>query len=86
MNIWDEISFAPQGWQCPVCKRVFSPSTPWCYFCGGGEEKMVTTTNVTVSGETQGMVECSKCGHLLQKDWNWCPWCRWEMRRNDSND
>lgn len=23
-----------QGWQCPVCKRVYSPSTPMCFFCG----------------------------------------------------
>ena len=24
----------PQGWQCPACKRVYSPSYPWCNFCG----------------------------------------------------
>ena len=23
-------------------------------------------------------IECHMCGHRLQKDWNWCPWCRWE--------
>lgn len=22
-----------QGWQCPTCKRVYSPSTPMCYQC-----------------------------------------------------
>lgn len=22
-----------QGWQCPVCRRVYSPSTPMCYVC-----------------------------------------------------
>lgn len=24
----------PQGWQCPCCSRVFSPSTAMCCFCG----------------------------------------------------
>lgn len=27
--------FAQQGWQCPICGRVYSPSTPMCLFCGG---------------------------------------------------
>lgn len=34
---------ASQGWQCPICKRVYSPTTPWCYFCGGKS----TTTSTT---------------------------------------
>ena len=25
-----------QGWQCPICKRVYSPSMTMCSFCGGG--------------------------------------------------
>ena len=46
-------SFAQQGWQCPVCKRVYSPMTPWCYFCGG-ESKTTTTTDETVTISTTG--------------------------------
>lgn len=23
-----------QGWQCPICKRVYSPTTPMCFYCG----------------------------------------------------
>ena len=30
-----------QGWQCPICKRVYSPMTPMCYYCGG-EQKTIT--------------------------------------------
>ena len=30
-----------QGWQCPICKRVYSPLTFMCYFCGG---ETVTST------------------------------------------
>lgn len=37
--MYETTMFAPQGWQCPVCHRVYSPSTPMCYFCGN--------TNVT---------------------------------------
>ena len=32
----------PQGWQCPVCKRVYSPSYPWCNFCGNEKTETVT--------------------------------------------
>ena len=24
---------------------------------------------------------CEGCGHKLQDDWNWCPWCRLETAR-----
>lgn len=27
-------NFAQQGWQCPLCKRVYSPFTPCCFHCG----------------------------------------------------
>lgn len=26
---------AAQGWQCPICKRIYSPTTIMCPFCGG---------------------------------------------------
>ena len=38
---------APQGWQCPVCKRVYSPSTPICYYCGGSTGSTVASTTTT---------------------------------------
>lgn len=45
MEIGDCTRFVPQGWQCPVCKRVYAPGWPFCTSCGGQE---VTVTNVTV--------------------------------------
>ena len=42
---WHTVDFAPQGWQCPICKRVYSPMTPMCYFCGGKTETWSTSTN-----------------------------------------
>lgn len=40
--------FAPQGWQCPICKRVYSPSTPCCFYCGA-ESKVTTSTSATLN-------------------------------------
>ena len=42
-------NFAPQGWQCPICKRVYSPTYPWCIFCGNETVTTTTTTNVPVT-------------------------------------
>jgi len=38
------IDFIPQGWQCPICKRVYSPSTTMCYYCGNEKISAATTT------------------------------------------
>lgn len=38
-----EGGFIPQGWQCPICKRVYAPDWPWCTVCGQG----VTVTTTT---------------------------------------
>lgn len=29
--------FGQQGWICPKCGRVYSPFTPMCLYCGGGD-------------------------------------------------
>ena len=36
--------FASQGWMCPICKRVYSPYTSMCFYCGGGQKTILTTT------------------------------------------
>lgn len=43
----NEFSFAQQGWQCPICKRVYSPYTPSCFCCGN--EQTITTTTGTIT-------------------------------------
>lgn len=40
--------FAQQGWQCPICRRVYSPSTPMCYYCGNEETVTTTSYNFTI--------------------------------------
>ena len=32
-----------QGWQCPICGRVYSPSTPMCFYCQKGTPNVTTT-------------------------------------------
>lgn len=41
-------NFAQQGWQCPICKRVYSPFTPWCLICGNAETYTTTGQTVTI--------------------------------------
>lgn len=26
-----------KGWQCPICGRVYSPTTTMCFYCGNKE-------------------------------------------------
>ena len=33
----DDNFFVRQGWQCPICKRVYSPDTHKCFYCGEGQ-------------------------------------------------
>lgn len=44
-NVW-------KGWQCPICKRIYSPFTSMCLYCGGNQE-----TQTTISPNTGGFVE-----------------------------
>lgn len=79
--MFDNQFFAQQGWQCPICKRVYSPTTAMCYYCGNGET--VTTTTVTVNPqedcwELLPMIltsyppkhkwQCKRCGHEIVTD------------------
>ena len=34
-----------QGWQCPICKRVYSPFTHICTYCGNREVETITLPN-----------------------------------------
>lgn len=39
--------FAPRGWVCPKCGRVYSPSTPMCWYCGDKQITNVPNTTGT---------------------------------------
>lgn len=40
-----ELFSAMQGWQCPICKRVYSPFTQMCLYCGNKEIETTTSPN-----------------------------------------
>ena len=40
--------YAQQGWQCPLCGRVYSPTTLMCYYCGG-QTKTTTHTGAILN-------------------------------------
>lgn len=40
-----ELFSAMQGWQCPICKRVYSPFTNMCLYCGKKEIQVTTLPN-----------------------------------------
>ncbi len=46
MNNFD---FTPQGWECPKCKRVYSPSTMMCVAC---PSLTGSTSNSTITSST----------------------------------
>ncbi len=45
---------AAQGWQCPICKRIYSPTTIMCLYCGGGTK---ATTNTDLEHHTTSNVD-----------------------------
>ena len=36
--------FVSQGWQCPICKRVYSPYMSMCMYCGNGKQAYTVST------------------------------------------
>ena len=61
----------PQGWQCPVCKRVYSPTWPLCTICGGeaqtvaGTNMMVSTSKTPVRDLMVGMATANEFGESM---------------------
>ena len=39
------IEWGQQGWTCPKCGRVYSPSTPMCFYCNNQKTWTSPTTN-----------------------------------------
>ena len=53
---------APQGWVCPKCGRVYSPTTFMCYYCGGEEKTTVSTgTSNSATISTLNFTLCKDC-------------------------
>lgn len=47
---------AMQGWQCPICKRVYSPLMPTCLYCHGDEPEDENIITVSADAPTKKIV------------------------------
>jgi len=59
--------FAAQGWQCPICKRVYSPTTSMCLYCGGEQKTIVSTgtsTDKLIPGEEHEIIRSGDNGKV----------------------
>jgi hypothetical protein len=79
INQYELVSMAQQGWQCPVCKHVFSPSTPVCFYCPPKTETTTNTTHYTGqhSYDTPthtGATSSAELNEMKNQFWNSAPY------------
>jgi len=51
-----------QGWQCPVCKKVYAPSTPMCFDCPQKESMWITNNTSGQAPDIPPVTATSKEG------------------------
>jgi hypothetical protein len=51
-----DFNFIPQGWECPKCKRVYSPTTMMCIACPNLTQG--STGSSTTYGTTTSEAKC----------------------------
>lgn len=54
MSLIDQTIGPRQGWQCPLCRRVYSPDTPTCYSCVPEAGTSTTGTSIADALEKLG--------------------------------
>ena len=47
-------SWGPQGWRCPECGRVYSPTTFMCFYCGNKETTIQTNKTTVIPFDDKG--------------------------------
>jgi len=47
-----QTTFIPQGWECPKCQRVYSPTTSMCTQCPQHIQGVATTGTTLIVGST----------------------------------
>ena len=55
-----------QGWQCPICKRVYNPRQEMCLYCGGGSisSPVTPTKPIRQGGEISWDTISGYCDNL----------------------
>lgn len=60
--------FAWQGWECPKCGRVYSPSTSMCMYCGN--ESVSVNTNALLDFSAMKSKLCDVCDDSVKNNYN----------------
>ena len=47
-------SWGPQGWRCPECGRVYSPTIPMCFYCSNKETTIQTDKTTVIPFDDKG--------------------------------
>lgn len=91
---WSRINlFARQGWQCPICGRVYSPDTGICRYCDKGttadstpkSEQPEQKTGVWLIRRFGADAQCSECKTFfsdvydMENSDNYCRHCGAKM-------
>ena len=56
-------NFIPQGWECPKCKRVYSPTTTMCAQC-----PIQTSTGTSIGIAGLGTTSSTSFTHEFESD------------------
>jgi len=65
-----QTTFIPQGWECPKCKRVYSPTTTMCAHCpqhtqaitSSGTTSTAYLHNFEPDKKSSSKTKCKICG------------------------
>lgn len=72
----DNYNFAQQGWQCPICKRVYSPSTVMCCYCGGDTVISTDVSGTGIDWQKHQSVTQSVTATYTEEDIRMCDYCK----------
>ena len=66
-----QTSFIPQGWECPKCKRVYSPTTSMCAHCPQHTQGITSygTTSTANFHHFEGLGTSGKCKICGKEAW-----------------
>lgn len=64
-------NFIPQGWECPKCKRVYSPTTSMCAHCPQHTQGITSsgTTSTANFHNFEGLGTSCKCKICGKEAW-----------------
>lgn len=69
-------SWGPEGWRCPVCGRVYSPTTPMCFYCNNQQIRNAPSTTPSTIDDSAWWEEYLKQSTTGKPTTWWEDYCR----------